>query len=146
MPKITFTIGVFAVILNKKNQVLLCHRNDRDLWNLPGGCLDNNEAPWEGVIREVKEETGLDVKIDKISGIYSRTYDNDLVLQFICQITGGKITLNPEADQIKYFAFDDIPHNTAQRHLRGIKDYLDEPNKLHTKIQRKKFTRPTKNL
>ena len=51
-----FTIGAFAVILDKERGVLFCHRRDRDLWNLPGGKLETNEAPWEGVVREVKEE------------------------------------------------------------------------------------------
>ena len=52
-----FTIGVFAIIFDDKNRILFCHRRDHDLWNLPGGRLEKGEAPWKGVIREVKEET-----------------------------------------------------------------------------------------
>lgn len=61
-----FKIGVFGIIIDEQNRVLLCHRRDYDLWNLPGGGLEKNEAPWEGVVREVKEETGLRVKVESV--------------------------------------------------------------------------------
>jgi len=48
-----FKIGVFAIIFNEKKEVLLCHRRDYDLWNLPGGGLEENESPWDGIIREI---------------------------------------------------------------------------------------------
>src|SRR5438067_8216763 len=67
-----FHIGVFALILDKERRVLLCHRRDRDLWNLPGGKLESNEAPWEGVMREVKEEVGLTVIPERIIDISSK--------------------------------------------------------------------------
>ena len=60
-------------------------------WNLPGGVLEHGEAPWECVIREVKEETGFDVKIEKLSGIYSKPTQNEIVFQYICTVIGGGI-------------------------------------------------------
>jgi len=44
-----FTIGVFAIILDESRRVLLCHRRDFDLWNLPGGGLERGESPQDGV-------------------------------------------------------------------------------------------------
>jgi 8-oxo-dGTP diphosphatase len=130
-----FTIGVFAIIFDDENRILFCHRRDYDLWNLPGGRLENGEAPWKGVIREVKEETGFDVEVVKMSGVYSKPETNDIVLQFVCRITGGEMTLNDEADKIKYFAFADIPSNTVKKHVPRIKDVLDNPDILHLKEQ-----------
>jgi len=49
-----FSIGVFGIIFDVEGRVLLCHRRDYDLWNLPGGGLETGEAPWEGLIREVR--------------------------------------------------------------------------------------------
>ena len=138
-----FTIGVFAIIFDDKNRILFCHRTDHDLWNLPGGHLEKGEAPWKGIIREVKEETGFDVKVVKMSGIYSKPNTDDIVLQFVCKIIGGRMTLNEEADKIKYFAFADIPSNTVQKHIPRIKDVLDNPDKFHMKEQ---FGKPTKQL
>ncbi len=119
-----FKIGVFAIIFDEKKRVLLCHRRDYDLWNLPGGGLENGEAPWECAIRETKEETGLDVKIKKLSGIYSKPEKDEIVFQYICEVVDGEITLNDEADEIKYFAFERIPKNTSRKQIERVQDAL----------------------
>src|SRR5438132_1020880 len=46
----TFKIGAFAVILDEQQRVLLCHRRDYDLWNLPGGRVESGESPWDAVL------------------------------------------------------------------------------------------------
>lgn len=61
-----FTVGVFAIIFNNQKNVLLCHRPDYNLWNLPGGCMEAGETPWEAVTREVKEEVGLEVEVERL--------------------------------------------------------------------------------
>lgn len=133
MPKPTFTIGVFAAIFDDENRILFCHRTDYDLWNLPGGTLEHGETPWECVVREVKEETGLDTVIGRLTGIYSKPDKNEIVFQYICNVIGGDIVLNPEADKIKYFAFDDIPRNTSPKQVDRIKDILENPGEVITK-------------
>jgi len=131
-----FTVGVFAIILNKEKQILLCHRKDYDLWNLPGGKLEKGEVPWEGVAREVKEETGLNVKIKKLVGIYSKPEKNDIVFQFLCNIVGGRLRINDEADKIEYFSLDGIPKNTIPKQVERIKDYFKRDSELVLKIQK----------
>lgn len=135
MNKPTFTIGVFAVIFDKENRILFCHRTDYDLWNLPGGTLEHGETPWDCVIREVKEETGLDTKIERLAGIYSKPDKNEVVFQFVCSVVGGNTILNDEADIIKYFAFEKIPKNTSPKQVERIKDILQNPTKIITKTQ-----------
>src|SRR6267378_7972806 len=56
-------MGAFAVIFDAEANVLLCHRTDRDAWNLPGGKVEAGEAPWEAAVREVHEEIGLHVRV-----------------------------------------------------------------------------------
>jgi len=129
------TIGVFGIIFDEQKKILLCHRRDYDLWNLPGGGLEAGEAPWEGIIREVKEETGFDVVVEKVSGVYFKPADNEVCFSFICKIIGGKPTLNDEADCIEYFAFDDMPQNTSKKQVERIKDALTDPTKVWMKIQ-----------
>jgi len=143
MSKPVFTIGVFAVIIDEKRRVLLCRRTDHDLWNLPGGGLENGEAPWEGVVREVKEETGLDVEVKYLSGVYAKSQENDLVFQFVCEVVGGEIIISDEADEIGFFAFNDIPINTAPKQITRVKDALDNSEKT---VMRRQAGRPSLKL
>lgn len=133
MPKTTFTIGTFAIIFDEKNRILFCHRTDYDLWNLPGGTLEKGESPWEGAVREVKEETGLDIEIENLVHLSSNPTKGDVVFLFTCKVIGGKITLNDEADKIEYFSLDDIPRNTVPKHILRIKDVLKNPDRLTMK-------------
>ena len=95
-----FTIGVFAILLDESRRVLLCHRRDFDLWNLPGGGLETGESPWTGVVREVREEAGLDVTVERLVGVYSKPESGEIVFSFLCRVVGGALTLTAEADQI----------------------------------------------
>ena len=135
-----FTIGAFGIIVDKENRILLVHRNDYDLWNLPGGGLDSGESPWAGVIREVKEETGLDVKVSKLLGVYSKPEKDEIVFNFECKVVGGKLTLNEEARDLKYFALQEIPENTSPKQVERIKDYYQDNDQLVMKIQEGKST------
>ncbi len=129
-----FTIGAFAIILDEQQRVLLCHRRDIDRWNLPGGGIMHGETPWQAVIREVKEEVGLNVVANKLSGVYTDTSRDDIVFSFLCSIVGGEMTLSDEADDIAYFSFEELPAHTHLHHRIRIKDALDEPDSMHLKI------------
>lgn len=135
MDQVTFKQAAFAIILNGANEILLCHRTDYDLWNMPGGKVESSESPWDAVIREVREETGFDVEVVKLAGVYSKPQNDEVVFSFLCKIVGGEFKYNEEADQIKYFSLDDIPENTSPRQVERIKDYFDNPNQLCMKKQ-----------
>lgn len=130
-----FKIGVFGIIKDQENRILLCLRNDHDIWNLPGGRLEKGESPWQGVIREVKEETGLNVEIVRLIGVYSKPNKDEIVFSFECKVLGGELTLNDEAKDIKYFSIDDIPENTVQKQVERIKDFFENKDSVVLKIQ-----------
>lgn len=132
--KAQFVIGVFGIIFDEQGRVLLAHRTDYDLWNLPGGGLEIGETPWEGVIREIKEETGFNAEIIKLQGIYSKPDKNEIVFSFICKIIDGQITANQEADKIEYFEIDKIPKNTSPKQVLRIKDALENPDQVILKV------------
>jgi len=117
-----FTIGVFTVIFDPQGRVLLCHRRDLDIWNLPGGGMEPGELPTETAIRETREETGLLVDIERLVGVYSKPKNNDLVFVFSVRSTAGMLTLNPEADQLQFFPLGDLPANTIPKHIERIQD------------------------
>lgn len=133
--KTQFSIGIFGIIFDDQKRVLLCHRRDYDLWNLPGGGLEDGEAPWEGVKREILEETGLIVEVVRLVGVYSKTDKNEISFAFECRIISGQITLNDEADKIEYFSVDNLPENMSQKQVERIRDAVADLDKLSMKIQ-----------
>lgn len=118
----TFTIRSFAVIFDNKNRVLLSHRRDLDIWNLPGGRLENGELPPEAAVRETREETGLKIKIKRLVGVYGKPHRDELIFVFTAIVIGGKIRATPEADESRYFKLKKIPKNTIPKHLERIHD------------------------
>lgn len=121
-----FIVAAFGFIFDENNKILLCHRCDYDLWNLPGGTMEAGESPWECVVREAREETGLKVEITRLAGIYNKPDKGELVFSFICRVVGGQLTLNKEADKIEYFDIKDIPANTSQKQVARIHDALEK--------------------
>ena len=130
-----FKIGVFAIILNEKREILLCHRRDSDFWNLPGGGLEEKESPWEGIAREVKEETGFKIEIKRLIGVYHKAEKKEIIFSFKCVITGGRSILNNEADQIMFFPYEKLPKNISQKHRDRIEDALKNLNNIVLKSQ-----------
>lgn len=119
-----FTIGVFAIIFDSQDRVLLSHRRDLDLWNLPGGALEPGELPTEAVLRETLEETGLEVEITRLTGVYTKPGKDDLIFAFLCRVTGGELTLTDEADAHQYYSVEEIPVNTIPKQVERIHDAL----------------------
>ncbi len=130
-----FTIGVFGIITDNEGRVLLCHRRDYDLWNLPGGGVEADESPWDALVREIKEETGLEAEPVRLTGVYSKPDKNEIVLSFACQITGGEITLTDEADKIEYFEVGQIPKNTSPKQVERTNEYFSDKSKTHFRVQ-----------
>jgi 8-oxo-dGTP diphosphatase len=120
-----FTIGVFAVIFDEQNRVLLCHRRDMDMWNLPGGGVESCELPTEAIAREVKEETGLSVEIERLVEVVGKSYRDELVFVFTCRVVGGKLTTTDESDDCRYFALDQFPPNTLSAHWARVTHALE---------------------
>ena len=119
-----FRIGVFALIFNNEKQILLGHRRDIAWWNLPGGGMESGETVDEALCREVREETGLEVKVERLVGVYSKPQKQEVVLTFLCQVIGGTIQSTEETRESRYFTPDTLPDNTLPKHRQRIEDAL----------------------
>lgn len=97
--------------------------------------MEHGESPWQAVIREVKEETGLDVEISGFVGIYSKTDVDELAFAFLCRPVGGTVTLNDEADDIRYYDLSALPQNISAKQVERIEDALAHREKTVCKIQ-----------
>ena len=124
--------GAAAIIVNDEGEILLQSRADRDLWGLPGGCQELGESFKETIIREIKEETNLDVKeedlelIDIVSGKSRRnSYPNgDVVINntalYLVKKYSGELKWNEESKEIKFFDLDNLPENQNDSDLVEI--------------------------
>ncbi len=118
-----FRVGVNALIFDE-GRVLLAHRRDIDWWNVPGGGMELGETVEEAVCREVREETGLEVVVEYLVGVYSKPQKQEVVLTFRCRITGGTLTATEESRECRYFAPDALPLNTLPKHRQRVEDAL----------------------
>jgi 8-oxo-dGTP diphosphatase len=120
-------IGAFALIFDEQDRILLCHRRDMDLWNLPGGGVEPGQTPWTGAVREVREEVGLEVEVVRLAGVYSKPEVDEIVFSFVCRVIRGMPGTSDEADEARYFALDDIPQNASPKQVERIHDALQSP-------------------
>jgi 8-oxo-dGTP diphosphatase len=120
----TFRIGVYALIFDDEGRILLGHRRDIDWWNLPGGGMEAGETVDEAVCREVREETGLEVKVERLVGVYSKPQKQEVVLTFLCRATGGTLQPTEETHENRYFLPGDLPGNTLPKHRQRVEDAM----------------------
>jgi 8-oxo-dGTP diphosphatase len=115
-------VGAFVVIRNPAGEVLWIKRTDYDIWNLPGGGYDGLEAPWETAQREALEETGLQVRLTDLTGVYLKPEQNQMNFTFTAEVIGGTLTTGPEAADFAYFAPGREPANALPKHVERVAD------------------------
>lgn len=120
-----FRIAVSALIFDKQDEhILLALRRDIDWWNLPGGGLELDETVDQALSREVREETGLEVEVGQLVGVYSKPQKQEVVLAFRCRIIGGKLIETEEVRECRYFQPDTLPPNLLPKHRQRIQDAM----------------------
>lgn len=119
-PKIDLRACVF-----RDDKVMLVRERSDNLWTLPGGWADQNESPREGIVREVKEESGFDTEIHSLFAVkdrdrnpYKPKYPVSIYkLFFTAAITGGSPEANIEVSEIDFFTEDNLPPLSEARVL-----------------------------
>jgi ADP-ribose pyrophosphatase YjhB (NUDIX family) len=132
----TLSVGSSAIIWDEPHEkVFLTQRTDNGRWCLPSGALDAGESVEEGCRREVLEETGLIVKIDRLIAIYSTphriiTYADGnryqmISFSFEATIIGGEARLSDETTAFGYFSLEEIrTMDVMEPHVERIEDAL----------------------
>ena len=126
----SFYVGVHALILNEQNKVLITRRSAAEnymplLWDIPGGSVDMGETVEEALVREVKEETKLNIL--PIKPIYVHTELSHLpsaqLIQIVykCDYLGGDITLDTEEhDEFQWVEYADMGKFDCIAFLEGL--------------------------
>lgn len=124
-----------AVVTDDQARILLVHRRDNDLWALPGGGMELGESIAQCAVREVKEETGLDVQITGLVGVYTNprhviAYDDGEVRQqfslcFTTRLLGGEPLIDAESTDIAWISPENLDDLTIHPSMRlRIDHYL----------------------
>ena len=105
-----FQVFAAAVIFNDEHKVMLVKMTYQQYhpWGLPGGSLEYSETPEAGVVREVHEETGLVVDVEKL--LLVKTWPRDKVgLYYLCKLRAGNFQPSDEVSEYGYFSMADLP-------------------------------------
>jgi len=105
-----FQVFAAAVILDPQGRILLVKLTYQRIhpWGLPGGSLEYGETPEEGIRREVREETGWEIEIERL--LFVKTWPPDRVgLYYICRIVEGEFQPSDEVSEFGYFGLKDLP-------------------------------------
>ncbi|WP_226536888.1 NUDIX hydrolase [Fictibacillus halophilus] len=131
--------GSVVIIVNKKEEILLQHRRDGG-WGLPGGLMELGESFEETAIREVKEETGLDIggltQLHVYSGAehYLKVSNGDelycvTAVYTATDVKGSIIIDEDESYDFRYFPAEQLPEGVLKSAQRYINDYLEQKEK-----------------
>ena len=126
-----------AIVVDDAGRILLHRRQDNDKWALPGGKMELGESLAGCAIREVKEETGLDVEVTGIVGTYTDpkhvfAYDDGEVRQefsvcFLTRIVGGKLAVSDESFEVTFHTPEQVDRLPMVDSIRlRVADYLSD--------------------
>ena len=110
-----------------EGKILLTQREDFETWILPSGGVEDDESLAQAATRETKEETGLDVELTGLVGVYSRLGNMFPVhaVLFVAKPIGGEIKCQEgETIAVEWFAFDQIPVPLSAGHKKRIEDAI----------------------
>jgi ADP-ribose pyrophosphatase YjhB (NUDIX family) len=93
-----------GIVLGKRG-----HEPQLGLWSFPSGYVDAGEVLEEAAVREVQEETGLDVRIDRLIGAYSRAGDRIIFIAYAGSVVGGELCAGEECLEVGTFPPDALP-------------------------------------
>lgn len=126
---VTPKVGANAAVFDDEGRILLMKRADDETWCLPGGFVDPNESPAETVVRETREETGLNVQPTELVQLYTRKPGEHgphcLVSPiYLCEVVDGDLQLSHEGDALRYREPSDVS-NWHKDHRQRARDAYD---------------------
>ncbi|MFJ2740534.1 NUDIX domain-containing protein [Streptomyces sp. NPDC087440] len=137
----SLVVAVSAVVTDDQGRILLQRRSDSGLWALPGGGIEMTDSLPGTAVREVKEETGLDVEITGLVGTYTDPRhviaytDGEVRRQFnVCfraRLVGGTLAISDESTELRWVAPADVEkldmHHTQRLRLQHATEWREAP-------------------
>ncbi len=102
------SVSVAGVVIDEDGRALVIQRRDNAHWEPPGGILERGETITQGLLREVKEETGLIIEPVALTGVYKNMSRGIIALVFRCRPIGGSLTKNSEVTGFRWIREADV--------------------------------------
>jgi 8-oxo-dGTP diphosphatase len=119
------SVSVAGVVVDEAGRVLVIRRRDNGQWEPPGGILERTETFEEGVAREVREETGLDVQVEQLTGAYKNMARGIVALVYRCRPLTRTPHPTDETTQVRWARPDEIDQLMTEAYAVRLKDALD---------------------
>jgi 8-oxo-dGTP pyrophosphatase MutT (NUDIX family) len=124
---VTPQVGANAAIFDREGRILLELRSDDQSWCLPCGWVEPNEGPLDTVVRETREETGLQVRPHKLVDAFAAPPGTEngphtvIAIVYLCEVIGGVLDVGHESSAVRYWPIDAVPvwHTQHQRYARA---------------------------
>jgi 8-oxo-dGTP diphosphatase len=105
-----FRAAVAAMVFDEQGRILLFKHTYRKFeWGIPAGGLEYNEQPENAIVREFYEETGMQIKVEKMLLAESSKEDRNISLIYLCKIVSGSFKESNEISEMKYFDVNNLP-------------------------------------
>ena len=102
------SVSVAGIVVREDDRVLVIKRDDNGNWEAPGGILELDESFESGVQREVLEETGLAVAVERLTGVYKNLTHGIVALVYRCRPVGGEPHATEEAREIRWMTKEEV--------------------------------------
>lgn len=102
------SVSVAGIVVRDDGRVLVIKRDDNGHWEAPGGVLELGESFEAGVEREVLEETGLAVTVERLTGVYKNLTHGVVALVYRCRPAGGEPRVTDEAREIRWMTTEEV--------------------------------------
>ncbi|GAU09282.1 NUDIX hydrolase [Desulfoplanes formicivorans] len=133
----TVKVDVRGALVHEGRLLLVKERADGK-WTMPGGWADVGETPSQSIIREVREESGFEVRPTKVIAVLDANrrgrpleFYHAFKIIFLCEMVGGEPTPSEETSEVGFFDMDDLPelsvNRTSPEHIAEIKKHLQDP-------------------
>jgi ADP-ribose pyrophosphatase YjhB (NUDIX family) len=119
------SVSVAGVIVDDQRRALLIRRCDNLHWEPPGGILERDEPIHDGVVREIREETGLSVAPMSLSGVYKNMSRGIIALVFRCKVLSGTLVTNDEVSEFRWATADEVADLVDEAFAVRVLDALE---------------------
>jgi ADP-ribose pyrophosphatase YjhB (NUDIX family) len=118
------SVSVAGIVVREDGRILAIQRRDNNHWEPPGGVLELNETLEEGVRREVREETGVNVHVERLTGVYKNMPRGIVALVFLCHPLSTAAPSTDEASRTAWLTLHEITRDMSEAYSIRVTDAL----------------------